>query len=75
MSGLYRRAGKQAVARQVYPNTIARHDRWIKHYENRLSYERAMLGESGGIATDQKQPEKGGACKCGPRGMADGPTS
>jgi protein-L-isoaspartate O-methyltransferase len=54
----------QAVARQVYPNTIARHDRWIKHYENRLSYERAMLGESGGIATDQKQPEKGGACKC-----------
>jgi predicted RNA methylase len=54
----------QAVAREVYPNTIARHDRWIKHYENRLAYERAMLGESGGVATDQKKPEKGGACKC-----------
>ena len=54
----------QAVAREVYPKTIARHDRWIKHYENRLAYERAMLGETGGIATDQKKPEKGGACKC-----------
>jgi len=54
----------QAVAREAYPKSIAYRDRWITHYENRLAYERAMLGESGGIATDQTKPEKGGACKC-----------
>ena len=43
---------------------IAWCDRWIQHYENRLTYERAMLGEQGGIATDRVKPEKGGACKC-----------
>jgi phospholipid N-methyltransferase len=43
---------------------IERADRWIAHLENRLAYERAMLGESGGIASDRTKPEKGGACKC-----------
>jgi len=38
--------------------------RWLRHYENRLTYERAMLGESGGIVADQTKPEKGGACRC-----------
>lgn len=38
--------------------------RWISHFENRLTYERAMLAESGGIETDQIKPEKGGACRC-----------
>jgi phospholipid N-methyltransferase len=33
------------VARAVYPRSIALADRWIAHYENRLSYERAMLAE------------------------------
>lgn len=51
-------------AKIVYPNIITHCERWIAHYSNRLEYERAMLGESGGIATDRKGPEKGGACKC-----------
>lgn len=44
--------------------------RWIAHFENRLSYERAMLSESGGTEADQIKPEKGGACRCwaSPRG-------
>lgn len=43
--------------------------RWIAHYEMRLSYERAMLGEAGGIVTDRAKPEKGGAVRvwCGPK--------
>jgi len=39
-------------------------DRWLTHINNRLEYERAMMQESGGIATDKTEPEKGGACKC-----------
>ena len=35
------------VARRAYPRTIAHCDRWINHYENRLAYEKAMLGEQG----------------------------
>jgi hypothetical protein len=38
--------------------------RWSTHYTNRLVYERAMMAESGGIASDQTRPEKGGAVKC-----------
>lgn len=47
-----------------YPRVIAYHERWIAHYENRLTYERAMLADAGGTVSDQKTPEKGGACKC-----------
>lgn len=39
-------------------------ERWIEHYQNRLTYERAMLNESGGLETDKTRPERGGACKC-----------
>jgi phospholipid N-methyltransferase len=46
------------------PRIIAYNNRWITHIENRLTYEKAMMEESGGTATDQKGPEKGGACKC-----------
>lgn len=46
------------------PEAIAYYDRWIGHYENRLAYERAMLGETGGTVADQKGPEKGGAVRC-----------
>lgn len=38
-----------ARARAVYPESIAWCDRWIAHYEMRLTYERAMLGASGYI--------------------------
>jgi phospholipid N-methyltransferase len=37
------------VARRVFPKSIAKYDRWIEHYEMRLAYERAMLGETGYI--------------------------
>lgn len=45
-------------------------NRWREHYKNRLAYERAMLNESGGTASDQVKPEVGGACQClwAPRG-------
>lgn len=33
-------------------NNKAHYDRWIDHYQNRLTYERAMLGEQGGVASD-----------------------
>lgn len=50
------------------PDCSAR--RWLEHYDNRLTYERAMLAESGGTVADRIGPEKGGACKCwaSPRG-------
>src|ERR1019366_2687158 len=48
----------------VHESVIAWADRWLAHLGNRLAYECAMMGESGGIATDKVKPEKGGACKC-----------
>jgi protein-L-isoaspartate O-methyltransferase len=54
----------QAIALRSYPATIAYCERWVAHLENRLAYERAMLGESGGTAADKVGPEKGGACRC-----------
>jgi protein-L-isoaspartate O-methyltransferase len=46
------------------------YSRWIAHHENRLVYERAMLGEQGGTIADKVGLEKGGACRCwaSPRG-------
>jgi predicted RNA methylase len=35
------------VARRAYPRSIARANRWIEHYNNRLTYEKAMLDEQG----------------------------
>lgn len=57
-------------AKVGYPRLISGRQRWINHLENRMTYERAMMGESGGLATDQVKPEKGGAVKClwAPRG-------
>ena len=52
------------VAKTVYPKVIARAVRWLNHFDNRLAYERAMLADSGGLASDKKGPEKGGAVKC-----------
>lgn len=39
---------------------IQRARRWLDHYDNRLSYERAMLGEAGGIAADRFDIQPGG---------------
>ena len=46
------------------PRVIAWTTRWIEHYDNRLTYERAMLGEAGGLESDRVKPQKGGGCKC-----------
>jgi hypothetical protein len=58
------------AAQRVYAAIIARANRWIEHLDNRLAYERAMQGESGGIVADRVKPDKGGACRCwaSPRG-------
>lgn len=34
--------------------------RWLEHIENRLAYERAMLGESGGLAAERFDLQPGG---------------
>lgn len=52
------------IAVRCHENTVDWADRWIRHYENRLTYERAMLADQGGIASDRTDPEKGGACRC-----------
>jgi 16S rRNA G1207 methylase RsmC len=39
---------------RVYERSNARRARWIEHYNNRLAYERAMLGESGYILPPKK---------------------
>jgi protein-L-isoaspartate O-methyltransferase len=59
-----------AAAREYFPRQLARCDRWIAHYTNRLGYERAMLAESGGTEADKNKPQAGGACRCwaSPRG-------
>jgi phospholipid N-methyltransferase len=45
-----------AAARRLYPRTIARADRWIRHYENRLAYEKAMLADQGASALIAPKP-------------------
>lgn len=54
----------QAIALRVYPESIARCDRWLAHYAGRLEYERAMLADAGGTVADRTGPEVGGACYC-----------
>jgi protein-L-isoaspartate O-methyltransferase len=41
-------------------HTLAVNARWIAHLDNRLAYERAMLGESGGLIADQTDIAVGG---------------
>ncbi len=53
------------VARRVYPSAMARCERWMAHYDNRLAYERAMLGESGGLVADQFDIAVGGRVRIG----------
>ena len=51
-------------AKICFTRSITHHERWMQHYEHRLSYERAMLKADGGIEADKNKPEIGGACKC-----------
>lgn len=52
------------IALKSHASMIEWCDRWICHLDNRLAYERAMLGEAGGTVADRTKPEKGGACRC-----------
>ena len=44
----------------AYERGIRYNARWIAHYDNRLIYERAMLGEQGGIAAERFDIVPGG---------------
>lgn len=52
--------GGRWVPAEDLPKIEARAQRWLRHYENRLTYERAMLAEGGGLVADQFQIEVGG---------------
>jgi hypothetical protein len=58
------------LAITAHTRTIAWCMRWIEHFQLRLSYEKAMLADQGGIASDRKGPRVGGGVKCwaSPRG-------
>lgn len=48
------------IAIRCHERTIRHQQRWVNHYRNRLSYERAMLDESGGVVTRTQEFEPGG---------------
>ncbi|PPD24607.1 DUF3560 domain-containing protein (plasmid) [Methylomonas sp. EFPC1] len=52
------------VALKAHARAVASAERWIQHYELRLAYERAMLEDAGGLATDKTGPQVGGGCRC-----------
>jgi phospholipid N-methyltransferase len=44
----------------AHARTIASYGRWLAHIDNRLAYERAMLGEQGGLTADRFDIQPGG---------------
>lgn len=52
-------ASQRAISCHTRSNAWA--GRWIGHYTNRIQYERAMLGETGGIAADKFEIVVGGS--------------
>ncbi len=48
------------IAVRCHECTIRHQQRWVTHYQNRLAYERAMLDESGGVASRTQEFEQGG---------------
>lgn len=53
------------AAKKQFPRRIAHAQRWIAHYENRIAYERAMLGEQGGLVAEKHDIKVGGRVLCG----------
>lgn len=49
------------AAEKCYTKQLERIARWITHFDNRLTFERAMLAADGGTAADKTGPEVGGA--------------
>lgn len=50
----------QEIALKTHRGVIPHYERWIAHYKNRLTYERAMLEESGGLISDKFDIQIGG---------------
>jgi protein-L-isoaspartate O-methyltransferase len=48
------------IAVRVYNRSLARVSRWEAHYTHRIAYERAMLGEQGGLVAERVAVEVGG---------------
>ena len=48
------------AAQRSYPRTMAHYARWVQHLGHRIAYERAMLGESGGLVAQKVDIEIGG---------------
>lgn len=48
------------IALRVHGRYLPHCNRWLDHINNRLAYERAMLGESGGLAADRYDFQVGG---------------
>ncbi len=53
------------IAIKTHTKQIARCERWINHYDNRLAYENAMLDEQGGTAAQKYDLVVGGKIKIG----------
>lgn len=53
------------IAIKAHTKQIARSERWINHYNNRLAYENAMLDEQGGTAAQKYDLVVGGKIKIG----------
>jgi hypothetical protein len=58
--GVINEVQAKEICVRVHERTIAWSQRWVDHYENRLTYERAMLAESGGLAADKFDLQVGG---------------
>ena len=52
--------GGRWVPVEDLPRLEAGSQRWLNHYNNRIAYERAMLGESGGLVGQQQEIQVGG---------------
>jgi phospholipid N-methyltransferase len=52
--------GGRWVAVEDLETIKANNARWEQHYQNRIAYERAMLGESGGLVAEQQEIVIGG---------------
>lgn len=48
------------IAVRVHTRRSTWHNRWVAHIENRIIFEKAMLGESGGLAADNFDLQPGG---------------
>lgn len=48
------------IAVPALSRAVARAERWIEHYSHRIAYERAMLGESGGLKAEAFDIQPGG---------------